>query len=40
MHAEVILENGYLQTNACNRQNDLVYLDSVNCMLFYINVAV
>ena len=39
-HAEVILENGDLQTDDCNLKNHLVYLDTVNCMLFYINVAV
>ena len=39
-HAEVILENGDLQTNARNFKNYLVYLDSENCILFYMNVAV
>ena len=38
--AEVILENVDLQTNACHSKNDLVYLDSVSYMLFYINIAV
>ena len=39
-HAEVILENGNLQTNAHRLKNYLVYFDSENCTLFYINVAV
>ena len=39
--AEVILDNGDLQTNDRNSKTFLVYLDSVNCMLlFYISVAV
>ena len=39
-HAEIILENGEIQTNASNSKNYLVSLDSENCTGFYINVEV
>ena len=39
-HAVVILENSDLQANARNSKTVVVYLDSENCILFYINVAV
>ena len=40
IHVELILENSELQTNARNSKTIQCTLDSVNGMLFYINVAV
>ena len=39
-HAAVILKNGNLQSNMSITQNDLMYLDYVNYILLYINIAV
>ena len=39
-HAEDILENGDWQINARKLKNGLIYVESVNYMFFYMDVAV